>query len=790
MATAAIRRYSADKKNEQLVAVAVDKDKGSQNALKWTVEHLVSKGETVILLHVKQKSLGPGGGAPNSNSDPGDGGGKIQPLDAQTKELLLPFRCFCSRKEIKTIEAVVEETDIAKGITNYCVANAVEALVLGTPYRGGFVKRFKTTDVPTTVMKGIPDYCNVYVISKGKISTIRNATAPAPSRPSIIARSSDSDQIEVPALPKNKSRRGYTEIADYSPPRTSSARSSRAPSIADTDISFVSVSSSAAAAAAGGGYGRMSADRIIFPSYDNSEFGDMRLSNCDTMSVASSYSGGGGTTPLEFLGGYSDFSSTSDIDSARLSSASQGFEDPESEVRRLRLELKQTMEMYNNACKEALTAKSKAKELQRWKMEKQQRVDMSQTAEEVALAAAEEEKAKRRAAMEAAKYAKLIAEKEARRRRSMTTTSSTTESEEWKQNDNLTSKELRCRQYTIDEIKQATNDFSPSLKIGEGGYGPVYRCNLDHTPVAIKSLRPDAAQGRAQFQQEVDVLSRIRHPNMVLLMGACPDQGCLVYEYMANGSLDDRLSRRGNTPPLSWQLRFRIAAEIATGLHFLHQTKPEPLVHRDLKPGNILLDRNYVSKISDVGLARLVPPSVADSITQYRMTQTAGTFCYIDPEYQQTGMLGTKSDIYSLGIILLQLLTAKPPMGLTHHVSRAIKKGEFPGVLDPDVPDWPVEDALRMAKLAIRCAELRKKDRPDLSEVVLPELCRLRDVAEEKMASLYFAGGGGWSQFRSGVQPENKEDVELLTTAIAKTGYTGKVIPVSDLGHLIGFYNE
>lgn len=225
---------------------------------------------------------------------------------------------------------------------------------------------------------------------------------------------------------------------------------------------------------------------------------------------------------------------------------------------------------------------------------------------------------------------------------------------------------------------------------------------------------------------------------MVLLLGACPEFGCLVYEYMANGSLDDRLFRRGNTPVLPWQLRFRIAAEVGTSLLFLHQTKPEPLVHRDLKPGNILLDRNYVSKISDVGLARLVPPSVADSVTQYRMTSTAGTFCYIDPEYQQTGMLGTKSDIYSFGIMLLQIITARPPMGLTHHVERAIEKGTFAEMLDPAVRDWPVEEALTFAKLALKCAELRRKDRPDLATVVLPELNRLRLLAEEAMPQMPF----------------------------------------------------
>lgn len=227
---------------------------------------------------------------------------------------------------------------------------------------------------------------------------------------------------------------------------------------------------------------------------------------------------------------------------------------------------------------------------------------------------------------------------------------------------------------------------------------------------------------------------------MVLLLGACPEYGCLVYEYMSRGSLEDCLFRRGNTPPLSWQHRFRIAAEIGTGLLFLHQAKPEPLVHRDLKPGNILLDRNYVSKISDVGLARLVPPSVADTVTQYRMTSTAGTFCYIDPEYQQTGMLGVKSDVYSLGIIFLQILTGRPPMGLTHHVERAIENGMFSKILDPVVHDWPVEEALCLAKIGLACAELRRKDRPDLGKAVLPELERLTALAEENMFDLMNGG--------------------------------------------------
>ncbi|KAM0835513.1 hypothetical protein ACQ4PT_062882 [Festuca glaucescens] len=398
-----------------------------------------------------------------------------------------------------------------------------------------------------------------------------------------------------------------------------------------------------------------------------------------------------------------------------MESLSSTGKDVEAEMRRLRLELKQTMEMYNTACKEAIDAKQKAAQLSQIKVEESKMYQELRSSEEEALALVEMEKAKCKAALEAAEAAQKIAELEAQKRL-RAEWKAKRESEERRR---ATNTDLRYRRYSIDDIEAATHKFDRALKIGEGGYGPVYKAVLDHTNVAIKILRPDASQGRQQFQQEIEILSSMRHPNMVLLLGACPEYGCLVYEYMDYGSLEDRLCRKGNTKPIPWNIRFRIAADIATGLLFLHQAKPEPLVHRDLKPGNILLDHNFVSKIADVGLARLVPQSIAE-VTQYRMTSTAGTFCYIDPEYQQTGMLTTKSDIYSFGILLLQIITARSPMGLTHQVEHAIEKGAFQEVLDPTVTDWPVEEALAFTQLALKCAELRKKDRPDLGKEILP----------------------------------------------------------------------
>ncbi|KAM3344655.1 U-box domain-containing protein 35 [Capsicum galapagoense] len=760
------KSFSGEK--DKATVVAIDKDKGSQYALKWAIDNLIGRGKNVTLLHVK---IRPSNSLPNA--DVSDGTPRVYKSDpdTQAKELFLPFRCFCNRKNIQVNEVVLEGIDIANSISDYVTANVIENLVMGATSRNGFVSRFKTIDVPSSVFKVIPGFCTVYVIAKGKVQSIKNATSPVPSSPPVTLQNQTTASlgaklgfVDTRYGQSNDTRGSMTEIRSPYATRSSNDdtdfikspfnrgkginRSYGDLSVGESDLSFVSS-------------GRPSSDRTFPISMDSHDLGlPPRLSNSSDTDIkysAPRLSNSSETdSRLSFGSSYSAtrlsevnaFSSNSFESGNGSWSSTNNLEEIEAEMRRLKQELKQTMDMYSSACKEALSAKHKALELHRWKVEEEQKLEDARLAEEAALAIAEKEKAKCRAALEAAEEAQRIAEREAQRRITAERKALIEAEEKKKVLDALAQSDCRYRKYTIEEIEAASDNFAASRKIGEGGYGPVYKCYLDHTQVAIKVLRPDAAQGRSQFQQEIEVLSCIRHPNMVLLLGACPEFGCLVYEYMANGSLDDRLFRRGNTPVLPWQLRFRIAAEVGTSLLFLHQTKPEPLVHRDLKPGNILLDRNYVSKISDVGLARLVPPSVADSVTQYRMTSTAGTFCYIDPEYQQTGMLGTKSDIYSFGIMLLQIITARPPMGLTHHVERAIEKGTIADMLDPAVPDWPVEEALTFAKLALKCAELRRKDRPDLGTVILPELNRLRILAEEAMQPMHF-GRSPTSESRS-----------------------------------------
>ncbi|XP_040873106.1 U-box domain-containing protein 35 isoform X4 [Glycine max] len=699
-----------------LVAVAIEKDnKGSRHALKWAADTLLSRGQTLVLIHVLH-TTSPSHEAIicniNTNSP------AASPHVNITKDLFRTFHCYCSRKDIQCLDVLLEDMDVVKGITEYVSYAAIENLVLGQASRHGFI-RFKSS-TPSNILKGAPDFCTVYVISKGRISSVRSAARTAPHASPLlrhiqILHDENARESEISSKYNRASIKPSSWQSESMKRINLSGRSCMDFPESDSDISFVSSE-------------RPSSVRSSSVFYD---YFDLHARNPRT-STSSDHSLGSTRMRPKF----SDLSSTdiSFSEDSRRSSVSSSLlnDEAEADMRSLKLELKHTLEIYTTACRETLAAQQKLGELQNWKIEEEKKMEEMQLSQEAAEASVEQEKARSKAARETAKAAKRIARVESSKRESVKVKALKEAEEMRKQLDNLTQNDKRYRRYTIEEIERATDMFSEARKIGEGGYGPVYKCYLDHTQVAVKVLRQDSAQGEAQFQQEVNILGCIRHPNMVLLIGACAEHGILVYEYMAKGSLEDCMfgkKKEKEGKMRSWKVRFGIAAEIATGLLFLHQTKPEPLVHRDLKPGNILLDQNYVSKISDVGLAKLVPAATAGNGTQCCMTAAAGTFCYIDPEYQQTGMLGVKSDVYSLGIILLQLLTGRPAMGLAHQVEESIKKDRFGEMLDPSVPDWPLEQALCLANLALQCAQLRRKDRPDLATLVLPRLQILRDFA-------------------------------------------------------------
>ncbi|KAL1224097.1 U-box domain-containing protein 35 [Cardamine amara subsp. amara] len=659
------------KDTKAVTAIAIDKDKNSQHALKWAVDNIIVDSPNCILLHVQTK-LRIGAGehteAPHDNQE-------------EAHQFFLPFRGFCARKGIIATEVLLHDIDISSAIVDYITNNSIANIVLGASARNSFLKKFKGADVPTTMLKTTPDTCAVFIVSKGKLLTSRSATRPP-----------------TPQHSPHPSKQ-HAMVSDPGPTSSTSSESGRSSPALNGDPSPPTP------------HYKPSFDRSSLSEFSN----EFSPSGHSIESNASFYSILGRST----YGGSSHSStSLSEITDAEESLSGSSFTDHqnqnlEAEVRRLRLELHQfNASMYRESAPHFQGPRATAET---------ETLEEAKVTKEMLRALSEMDKQKTQSAIQAAEMAQRLAEMEKQKKRLVEMQARFKEQK--------MASSVTYRRYSIRDVEGATDGFSDALKIGEGGYGPVYKAVLENTSVAIKILKSDVSQGLKQFQQEIEVLSCMRHPNMVILLGACPEYGCLVYEYMENGTLEDRLFCKDNTPPLSWRARFRIAAEIATGLLFLHQAKPEPLVHRDLKPANILLDRHLTSKISDVGLARLVPPAVADSFSQYHMTAAAGTFCYIDPEYQQTGMLGVKSDLYSFGVVLLQILTAMPAMGLSHRVEKAIEKKRFREVLDPKVSDWPEEETLVLAQLALQCCELRKKDRPDLASVLLPALSKLREIA-------------------------------------------------------------
>lgn len=236
---------------------------------------------------------------------------------------------------------------------------------------------------------------------------------------------------------------------------------------------------------------------------------------------------------------------------------------------------------------------------------------------------------------------------------------------------------------------------------------------------------------------QVQVLGKLQHPHLVTLLGVCAEAWSLIYEYLPNGSLQDHIFRKSNISPLTWKTRTRVIAEISSALCFLHSSKPEQIVHGDLKPENIVLSTHLSSKICDFGICRLVTEESLHCPSFRRGTEPKGAFTYTDPEFQRNGVLTPKSDVYSFGLIILQLLTGRQPVRLAAEVRKAVSCGNLASLLDSSAGEWPTFVATRLAELGLECCQSSSRDRPDLTPSLVRELEQLH-VSEERPVPSYF----------------------------------------------------
>ncbi|KAI3447218.1 hypothetical protein Pfo_003883 [Paulownia fortunei] len=307
--------------------------------------------------------------------------------------------------------------------------------------------------------------------------------------------------------------------------------------------------------------------------------------------------------------------------------------------------------------------------------------------------------------------------------------------------------------FTLQELKVITQNFSSSNFLGEGGFGPVHkgfvddklRPGLKAQPVAVKLLDLDGAQGHREWLTEVIFLGQLRHAHLVKLIGYCCEEEhrLLVYEYMPRGSLENQLFRRFSVS-LPWSTRMKIALGAAKGLAFLHEAE-KPVIYRDFKASNILLDSDYTAKLSDFGLAKDGPEGDDTHVS----TRVMGTQGYAAPEYIMTGHLTAASDVYSFGVVLLELLTGRKSVDKNRPYreqnlaewGRPMLKNprKLIRVMDPRLEgQYPEIGAQKAAAIAYQCLSHRPKLRPKMSEVI-KVLEPLKDLDDIQIGTFVFA---------------------------------------------------
>lgn len=286
--------------------------------------------------------------------------------------------------------------------------------------------------------------------------------------------------------------------------------------------------------------------------------------------------------------------------------------------------------------------------------------------------------------------------------------------------------------FTYEELKMATDGFSEQHLLGQGGFGYVHKGVLPNgKEIAVKQLKMGGHQGEREFRAEVETISQVHHKHLVSLVGYCiaGAERLLVYEFVPNNTLDFHLHGEGQ-PVMDWHTRLKIAIGSAKGLAYLHEDCSPSIIHRDIKAANILLDFNFEAKVSDFGLAKIFSSS-NPSVT-HMTTRVVGTFGYLAPEYASSGKVTDKSDVYSYGVVLLELITGRPPISnfgsatsgslvnwARPLLAQAIGDGNFDALADPRLENkYDVDEMASMVACAAACVRLSAWRRPRMSQVV------------------------------------------------------------------------
>ncbi|URE20491.1 Serine threonine-protein kinase [Musa troglodytarum] len=282
--------------------------------------------------------------------------------------------------------------------------------------------------------------------------------------------------------------------------------------------------------------------------------------------------------------------------------------------------------------------------------------------------------------------------------------------------------------FDLGTVADATGNFSIESKLGEGGFGPVYKGKLeDEQEIAVKRLSKTSVQGVDEFKNEVVLIAKLQHRNLVRLLGCCieGEERMLIYEYMPNGSLDSFLFDEAKGWLLNWPTRYSIIVGIARGLLYLHQDSRLRIIHRDLKASNILLDMHMNPKISDFGMARIF----GGDDTEVNTMRVVGTYGYMSPEYAMDGIFSVKSDVFSFGVLVLEIISGKKNRGI-YDSSRRLnllgytwslwREGKGLELVDEAIGDsYPKAEVLRCMKVGLLCVQERPEDRPTMSAVML-----------------------------------------------------------------------